>query len=573
MPNSGWTRRTVLLHLARAGVLLAQDNAPPPIPIPKQAHPRLILSDSELPRLQALLRESAQARKLLAELRREGEKLLNAAPPLPTRMQGETRRGLERVYLFGLLYRLEHEKAYLAPVVRELTALAESREWASVHLIENAEMMQTLAIGFDWFWPELKPAERDLLRQAIVTKGLQPALAAYQSQSGRVTSAGSINMSVNACLGMAALAVADEEPELSAAILKYAVDSISRSFTASGPDGNWSDAPGGWSAAALHVVRFLASLDSVPGPTYDPAPLRGLERAARYRVYSMGPLGRSFGPGPEASGGAPEMFWISRRLHQPAFAWSEQRELARQSHPDALDLVWYGRDAAPPQGPVWPLDALFPAQQRAFFRGAWDDPEAIFLGVKAGDNKTSHGRADLGSFMLDALGVRWAIEAERGIPPNTIAINAEPQEAAAEAHIVSHEFTPGLAWVALDLTRAYAAKAKSWQRRIGLAQREAVLIEDRVRATEPLEVVWSMLTDAEIAFGGQSALLNKGSALLAAEILTPRHAVFDVVPAGANKRRLVASIGEKKADVDLNILLMPYKAGQPRPKITARFPE
>lgn len=552
-------------------MLLAQDNAPTPVPTPKPAHPRLILPDNELPRLQALPRESAQARKLLAELRREGEKLLNAPP----RMPGETRREMERVYLFGLLYRLEHEKAYLAPAVRALTALAESREWASGHLVENAEMTQTLAIGYDWFWPELKPAERDLLRQAIVTKGLQPALAAYQRQSGWVTSAASINILVNACVGMAALAVADEEPELSAAILKYAVDSIGRSFTASGSDGSWLDGPGGWSFATRHGARFLASLDSVPGMANDAAALRGLERAARYRVYSMGPLGRSFGAGtgPESSGGVPEMFWLSRRLHQPAFAWSEQRELARQSHPDALDLVWYGRDAAPPQGPAWPLDALFPAQQRAFFRGAWDDPEAIFLGVKGGDNKTSHGRADLGSFMLDALGVRWALEAERGIVPNTVAINAEPQDGAAEAHIVSHEFTPGLAWVALDLTRAYAGKAKFWQRRIGLAQREAVLIEDRVRATEPVEVVWSMLTDAEIAFGGQSALLNKGSALLAAEILTPRHAVFDVVPAGTNKRRLVASIGEKKADVDLNILLTPYKAGQPRPKITARFPE
>ena len=70
MSNSGWTRRATLLHLARAGVLVAQDTVP--APIVRRDHPRLILPDSDLPRLQSLLHESAQARKLLAELRREG---------------------------------------------------------------------------------------------------------------------------------------------------------------------------------------------------------------------------------------------------------------------------------------------------------------------------------------------------------------------------------------------------------------------------------------------------------------------------------------------------------------------
>ena len=42
------------------------------------------------------------------------------------------------------------------------------------------------------------------------------------------------------------------------------------------------------------------------------------------------------------------------------------------------------------------------------FRSAWDDPAALFVGVKAGYNQVNHGHLDLGNFELDALGERWA---------------------------------------------------------------------------------------------------------------------------------------------------------------------
>ena len=63
------------------------------------------------------------------------------------------------------------------------------------------------------------------------------------------------------------------------------------------------------------------------------------------------------------------------------------------------------------------------------------------------------------------------------------------------------------------------------QRRIGLAQRQAVLIQDSVRADQPVEAVWGMITDAEITLAGQRAELRKDNWIVAAEILTPRHAL------------------------------------------------
>src|SRR5205807_3210505 len=106
----------------------------------------------------------------------------------------------------------------------------------------------------------------------------------------------------------------------------------------------------------------------------------------------------NFGDGLDDPGPAPEMFWMARRFNNPAYAWNEQKQLERTTHPDAFDLAWFDRDAKPPQTPAWPLDAVFHGSAIATFRSAWEDPNAIFLAVKGGDNKTPHSHLDLGTF-------------------------------------------------------------------------------------------------------------------------------------------------------------------------------
>jgi hypothetical protein len=237
------------------------------------------------------------------------------------------------------------------------------------------------------------------------------------------------------------------------------------------------------------------------------------------------------------------------------------------------------------------LDAIFAGNQCAFLRSSWEDPNALFLAVKGGDNKAPHAHLDLGSFVLDAGGVRWALDLGPDDPPappggklrwaayrtrteahNTPLIDGENQDPRAEARMVRHDFAPDLAWLQIDLSRAYPAKVKQMRRRIGIAQRQCVLIEDTLQADQPLEVLWNMLTDAEIRLNGQLADLVKGDWTLSAEILSPRHAVFDVASAQGSVKRLVVRLGEKVTSLDLNISLTPHKTGAPKPKTTLKFP-
>jgi hypothetical protein len=239
---------------------------------------------------------------------------------------------------------------------------------------------------------------------------------------------------------------------------------------------------------------------------------------------------------------------------------------------------------------------VFHSVNVASFRGAWEDPNATYIAVKGGDNKLPHMHLDLGHFVLDAGGIRWALDSGsedpstapaaagrgRAVPlrsrtdlHNTITVDGENQDPRAEAHIVKQDFGPDLSWVQMDLSKAYP-KLRLWTRKVGLAKRQTALIEDNLRADQPVEAIWGMMTDADISTAGQSATLHKTGWNLAAEIISPRHALFDEAPAHSGAppgfRQLVVRLSDKVTELDLIVAFAPYRDGQPRPKISAQFP-
>lgn len=386
------------------------------------------------------------------------------------------------------------------------------------------------------------------------------------------------------------------------AILRGALESIPRGLTTYGIEGSWPEGPDYWNYVTRYACLFFNSLDSALGNNYGLSAFHGVDRSGRFRMYMTGPAWHSFNFGDSESdaGTAPEMFWLAKRFGVSAYAWSEQKELDKNSHPDPFDLVWFEKDAKAPQAPAFPLDSLFRNVNVASFRSSWEDPGALFFAIKGGDNKYPHSHFDLGTFVLSAGGVRWAADlgpddydlpgyfgSKRGTyyrvrteAHNTLLIDGENQDARSEAHITHQEFGADLSWVQIDLSHANPGKVKQWTRRAGIAQRQAVLIADSLRSDMPVEVIWGMMTDADVMVSGQTATLHKNGWNLSAEIRTPRHAVFDVAPvhttppqaANPNFKRLIARVGDKVTELDLSIVLTPWKDGQQKPKITAQFP-
>ena len=604
------TRRLLIGQLACLAAWAQSDDDP--LRQLRPSHPRLILLDSDLDALRTLARDHPLARRIYADLEKESDRLL-AAPPAEYKMPGnrlnlQTGRVLDRVSTLALMYRLTGRDPYLRRAVLELHAAANFRDWNPARFVETAEMLHAFALGYDWLYNALAPGERAWMRDAMMSKAIDPALAAYRLDSGWPKEHLNWNMVCNASVGLGAIAVAGDAVdatvnEKSATALRLALESIPHGLSTYGTEGSWPEGPAYWNLATRYATAFFSGLQTSLNNDFGLTFFHGVDRAGRFRIHMTGPGGKlfNFGDSAEDPAPAPEMFWLAKRFSMPPYAWSEQKAMERTSHPDAYDLVWFDRDAkSPQQPPAWPLDAIFRGVDVACFRSSWDDPNALYLAVKGGDNKEAHTHLDLGSFVLDAGGVRWAADLgpdDYDLPGyfgnrrasyyrirteahNTLLIDDLNQDQRAEARITHSDFANDLSWVQIDLSRANGNRVKQWTRRIGLAQRQAVLIGDSMHSDQPVEIIWGMMTDADIAVSGQTAILHKNGWNLAAEIRTPRHAVFDVAPLRSappqaqnlNFHKLIVRLGDKSTELDLNIVLTPYKDGQPKPKIAAQFP-
>jgi Heparinase II/III-like protein len=613
--NIAMTRRVLLGQLAALSAWAQTDDDP--LHQLHPAHPRLILLDSELDRVRALARDNALAHRIYLDLEKESDRLLTTPVSeyklVGPRLRAQSRRVLDRVSTLALMYRITQREFYQKRAVAELRAAAGFRDWNPVIFTDTAEMAHAFALGYDWLYNSLSPEERGWMRAAVVAKAFDPAIPIYQRDNTWPRDHFNATIICNGGLGLAALAIAGDRVnendqavnDKCSTVLRAALESIPHGLITYGVEGSWPEGMAYWESVTRYACAFFSGLQTALSNDYGLSAFHGVDRAGRYRIHMTSPTGKvfNFADSPDDIGLSPEMYWMAKRFGLPQYAWSEQKALERNSHPDAYDLAWFDPNLKSPQQqpPAWPPDAIFRGVDIACFRSSWDDPAALYLAVKGGDNKDPHAHLDLGSFVLDAGGVRWAADLgpddydlpgylgrqrwtyyrTRTEAHNTLLFDDQNQDPRAEARITRQEFAPDFSWVQVDLSRTNPGKVKQWNRRFAMVQRQAVLVGDSVRCDQPVEMIWSMMTDTEITLAGpQTATLRKNGWNLAVEIRSPRHAVFDIAPLRStppqapnpNYRKLIVRLGDKVNELDLNILLTPYKDGQTRPKVAAQFP-
>jgi hypothetical protein len=270
-------------------------------------------------------------------------------------------------------------------------------------------------------------------------------------------------------------------------------DSISTGFSEYGPDGGWAEGPGYWHYATQYAICLLDSLSTALGTDLGLDASPGLSRTGYFRLYAAGPSGKlfNFADGEEDHSGGYWLFWLAKRYRHPVDAGIELR--GRKIHP--MDLLWFDAHGREPS--QLPTAQRFHAADVVMLRGSWDDPNTTYLGIKGGANDAcKHGHYDLGSFVLDANGVRWAIDLGpdnyelRGyfepemraryyrtstIGHNTIVINGDSQPLTARAVITHEGFADEISFVVMDLSTAYPGTVSAL-RGFALIDRRHVLI-------------------------------------------------------------------------------------------------
>lgn len=533
----------------------------------KKEHPRIIALSADFERVKRSIETDAYMKEAYQRLYEETVAILSAPVcryeiPDGLRLLATSRKVLDRISRLAFVYRISGEKRFAERAWQELEAAARFPDWNPKHFLDVGEMTYAFALGYDWLFDQWDAARRNVIKSALLEKGLNRAVLAYSGlatsdKSWWVSARHNWNQVCNGGIGVGALAIADEEPALASFLLKNVVDHLPLAMQHFAPDGAWNEGPGYWNYATQYNVAVLAALQSALGRDFGLSQIPGFSKAAYFPVYINGPLDKTFN---YADGGdhavkAPQIYWLAGRFNEPAVARYQHHF---NTH-TPFDLLWYNAGLVQ-QKAALPEDYYFRDAEVVTLRSGWNDAQAIFAGLKAGDNKANHSHLDLGSFVLDALGQRWIIDlgAENYNVPgyfdarpsgrrwqyyrtraeghNTLVIapGQQPdQDPAAATTIQQFRSTPVASWAVMDLTAAYTRQAMTVKRGFALLRKKTLLMKDEISNRQPADVYWFAHTPATVTIGsnGRTARLSLNGQQFRARLLSPADARFTLMPA------------------------------------------
>jgi len=550
-----------------------------PLATLKPGHPRLLVSEADWGSLRSRSQSDPDLANVVARIEADARWLLGQ-PPLRYQKQGKrlldiSRQAIERIMLWSVTYHLTGDRAYAERARAEMLNLAALPDWNPSHFLDTAEMTTAMAFGYDWLYDELDPPARQIVCRAIVEKGLEPGLAA--------TGQGSWHQSENnwnqVCFGgltLGALAIAGEEPEPARRLLAEARTGIAAGLRPYAPDGVYPEGPGYWGYGTEYQTLMLAALQTALGTQWNLDASPGFLSSAAAQLQLTGPSGDCFnyfdcGPHTELQ---PAMFWFANRLRHPALLYFQRKPLRdalgksvateadyHENRLFSLIALWWCRLPDPGTAPnlplVWHGRGPNPV---GVFRTSWSDTNALFLAFKGGQAGLSHGHMDAGSFVLEADGVRWALDLGRqdylsleskglgiwsygqdserwrvfrlnNFSHNTLTIGGQLHRVDGAARITDFHDAPA-PQATVDLSPVFAGEAKQVHRQFALGTDRTVFIRDEVTGVTPgKEVRWAMVTKARIGLSGTRATLKQAGKILQARLLSPADAVFSVIPA------------------------------------------
>ncbi|MCU6709749.1 Ig-like domain-containing protein [Paenibacillus sp. J5C_2022] len=579
---------------------------------PAYQHPRLLAAESDFQRMVGLYGSDTRFSEWVDHAKERADFLLTApvqdyAKPDGLRLNTEASRS---IVTLAFVYRLTGDERYAERAWQELEHVSGTAypDWSPGHFLDTATMSYGVGIGYDWLYSYLSEGQRAVIVQAIADKGLTPALQMYQSKSWWVYNRDNWNFVCNSGMAIAAMAAADELEQLAGQVLQEAFKSIQYGLTQYAPDGSAIEGPGYWEYGTVYLIQYVSALDTAFGHDFGFSDRDGLAETPLYPMHIAGPQGSfNYSDNTESLIPGKALLWFADHDNKPEYTWYHQFASERGMQPSLYDALWYRPELYGGVGPA-ELDRAFGIPHAVTMRSDWDDPGALFVGFKGGVNGAPHGDLDTGSFVLDAYGVRWALDLgkedynlpgywnrdengarwtyyrKRAEGHNTLHISPSPgadQKVDSISEITATAFNAsGGAYAISDLTSAYD-KAASIMRGVKLLdERRQFLVQDEIQMKVPSDVLWFMHTRAAIAISadGTSALLSQDGRQLWVKLLTPADASFSVMDAAPlatspNPADQTGNYGVKKLTVKregvlnetISIWMVPLMPGESPP--------
>ena len=534
-------------------------------------HPRILLLQNEEQQIKANIVADPAWGKIHQAIMNECDQIITL-PELERIQEGRrllavSREALRRIFYLSYAYRMSDQIRYAQKAEKEMLAISSFSDWNPSHFLDVAEMTMAMAIGYDWLYGKLPASSRETIKNAILGKGIDPSL--NSNDAWFLTATHNWNQVCNAGMAYGALAVYEEMPELSAMIIDRAIETIQLPMRDYAPDGAYPEGYGYWGYGTSFNVMFLSAVEKALKSDYGLPELPGFMKTASYLEHVTGPTKTCFNYADCGAGGGlnPAMFWFAAKSGNTSLLWEERGYLDSDKNKgrDRLlpaMMIWGSNirvaGIQPPAETVWVGQGTTPV---AMMRTSWTDPDAVYVGFKGGTASSNHAHIDVGSFIMEADGVRWAMDfgmqdynslEQQGVDlwnsnqnsqrweifrynnfaHNTLTVNGQLHRVDGKAKIDSYSSAPDFMNAISDISPVFEGQLAKCIRGVAIVGKQYAAVRDELKTTAQESTVrWTLLTSAEAKITGKNTIeLKKNGKKLKIEVTEPAKVTMKTWP-------------------------------------------
>lgn len=472
-----------------------------------------------------------------------------------------SRETINRIVILGYAYRISGDEKYAERARDELLNVCSYPDWCLSHFLATAEMALAVSIGYDWLYDYLTDEEKSILAEKTWEYAIYPASSKNYLKNWFTWSKNNWNSICYSGIGIACMTFFENDAEAAAEFLSMCYKNMPIAFENFTPDGVYAEGPGYSESGTNSIVYFMQSSLNYFGTDFGLSSTDGFSELGSFPIYISSSEGVfNFGDNKDRMYYSPTLHWYAATYERPLLSVyqtgketgeftadsSDSTERNGNGRENVLSLLWYNRNYTEASSDFSdePLSICLcsdAGQELCIMRSSYTDENATYAAIKGGYNYINHGDLDIGTFVFDSMGERWAEElgpgaydapgyftalpfggrwkmyCKRAEGQNTIVINPtdkrEDQYVFAVAEFSSFEETEDGGKCVLDMTDAYSMqRIKSAVREFELYNdRTSLRISDSIECAKNSDIYWFMHTKAEISVSsdGRTAILTK----------------------------------------------------------------
>ena len=482
-------------------------------------------------------------------------------------MHSQACETVRRVMFLAYAYRMTSDERFLTKCLKIVRNFCALESWNPYHFLDVAELSFAAAFAYDWLYDSIDQPLRDLIVRSIVDKALIPSETGTAYELRWMDMESNWNQVCHGSLAIAAIAIYNDEPTIAKRIIERSMSKILTPMQAEYPPvGAYPEGIGYWGYGTALNAIFIDVMEHCFGSS-SVADLKSVPGFMQTGQYYSQLITNTLNPFAFSDNSTalvlPEhaIFWFYAQTKDPTLLYRQAQLVDKFTDPSKdykngkpyssklvmgsyarhlpLMMLWGAGVGDVPVADlshgVEPSSLFYLADGQnpiCVMRSGWDT-EDIWLGFKVGNPSCPHGHMDIGCFLFEYGGARFAVDLgsdnytkigaaglggsmfdmeENGIrwnkllrynnkSHNTLTINGQHLNLKCKSDIVDWSSAPDCMYATGDLTPSYEGQVRSVKRAVALVDRKYIVVEDRLKtSSSDVEVVWNMTSKASAGY-------------------------------------------------------------------------